>query len=151
MAETVSRINLGICGPGSSRAVQWTFCFPIREVKSQKFLGIHYHHNDLTSNEWYVHPNGIPMQAAIIGDHRTAEIIFIGESQWDLDRGFVGAGRLAPGATLSTRSEESVQITEIEPRKQGATVYNLEIENFHTFFVGNGGVWVHNMKETDAY
>jgi hypothetical protein len=62
------------------------FASPIREMESQKFLGIHYHHDDLTSNEWYVHPNGVPMQAAIIGDYRTAEIILVGESQWDIDR-----------------------------------------------------------------
>src|SRR5690606_5809188 len=24
------------------------------------------------------------------------------------------------------------------------TVYNVEVEDFHTYFVGEGGVWVHN-------
>ena len=28
-------------------------------------------------------------------------------------------------------------------------VYNLEVENFHTYFVGNSGLWVHNLKKSD--
>ena len=58
-------------------------------------------------------------------------------------QGFTGAGRLAPGATLTTQSDQSVQVTGIEPQEQHATVYNLEVEHFH---VGKEGVWVHNRK-----
>lgn len=28
-----------------------------------------------------------------------------------------------------------------------STVYNLEIEDYHTYFVGEHGIWVHNTKE----
>jgi hypothetical protein len=64
-------------------------------------------------------------------------------------QGFVGAGQLSPGATLRTQSEQSVEIIGMEPKEQPATVYNLEIEKFHTYFVGKDGVWVHNLKIGD--
>ena len=28
------------------------------------------------------------------------------------------------------------------------TVYNLEVEDFHTYYVGTDGIWVHNKKLT---
>jgi YD repeat-containing protein len=66
------------------------------------------------------------------------------------DQGFVGAGQLAPGATLNTQSEQNVQVAGIEPQEQSTTVYNLEVENFHTYFVGKDGVWVHNLKDDEG-
>ena len=61
-------------------------------------------------------------------------------------QGFVGAGRLAPGATLNTQSEQGIQVTGITHQEQSATVYNLAIENFHTYFVGSDSVCVHNVQ-----
>jgi translation elongation factor EF-Tu-like GTPase len=61
-------------------------------------------------------------------------------------QGFVGWGRLSLGTTLNTQNGQRVQVTGIKHREQSTTVYNLEIENFHTYFVGNDGVWVHNEK-----
>jgi hypothetical protein len=66
------------------------------------------------------------------------------------DKGFVGAGRLAPGTPLTTQHEETIQVTRMEPQEQNATVYNLEVENFHTYFVGKDSVWVHNLKMSDV-
>ena len=60
-----------------------------------------------------------------------------------------GAGRLLPGATLRTQSEQNVEVMAMEPQELPVTVYNLEIEKFHTYFVGKDGVWVHNLKLGD--
>ena len=30
---------------------------------------------------------------------------------------------------------------------QGATVYNLEVDGFHTYFVGRAHAWVHNQNQ----
>ena len=60
-------------------------------------------------------------------------------------KGFVPAGRLAVGNAIVTRAGPTVTITRIE-RTPAATVYNLTVDGYHTYFVGtkDGGVWVHN-------
>jgi hypothetical protein len=67
------------------------------------------------------------------------------------DRGFVGAGRLASGSTLQSYYGRNLRVTALEPLVQTVKVYNLEVENFHTYFVGNGGLLVHNLKESDPF
>ena len=64
---------------------------------------------------------------------------------------FVGAGELRPGDSLSTHNgnEQGVRVISIEPRSAPATVYNLSVEQFQTFFVGNAELWVHNRKLSD--
>ena len=57
--------------------------------------------------------------------------------------GFVKAGELGIGSSIVTRAGPSVSLTSV---KAGAaqTVYNFEVAEFHTYFVGQGEVWVHN-------
>ena len=61
-------------------------------------------------------------------------------------RGFVAAGHLAIGNSIVTRAGPSVQVATIEWTGKTATVYNFEVSDFHTYFVGSsyGGLWVHN-------
>lgn len=35
-------------------------------------------------------------------------------------------------------------VDRIEPREARVPVYNLEVSRYHTYFVGEQGVWVHN-------
>jgi len=65
-------------------------------------------------------------------------------------QGFIGAGRLTLGANLNTTGEHAIQVTGMEPKGRSATVYNLEVENFHTYFVGKDAVWVHNLKDDEG-
>ena len=60
--------------------------------------------------------------------------------------GFVSAGRLRPGAALNTPAN-NVVLRDAKERSATTQVYNLEVENFHTYFVGDNLVWVHNKKE----
>jgi Pretoxin HINT domain len=53
-----------------------------------------------------------------------------------VDQGFTRAGQLAPGATLTCESGESLQVGTITQNHRENTVYNIEVENFHTYFVG---------------
>ena len=65
-------------------------------------------------------------------------------------RGWIGAGELAAGDRVLTAEGVSiVAVTSVVQHPQGITVYNLEVEGSHTFFVDDvaGGVdaaWVHN-------
>jgi hypothetical protein len=63
--------------------------------------------------------------------------------------GFVPAGRLRPGAALNTPAN-NVVLRGAKERNATTQVYNLEVENFHTYFVGDNLVWVHNKKENEG-
>ena len=66
-------------------------------------------------------------------------------------QGFVQAGELGIGNSIVTRAGPSVAIESIERNDESASVYNFEVEEFHTYFVGkvNDGLWVHNDSLTD--
>jgi len=72
------------------------------------------------------------------------------EHRFHLDGGgFVSAGKLRPGAALNTPAN-NVVLRDAKERNATAQVYNLEVENFHTYFVGDNLVWVHNKKESEG-
>lgn len=59
-------------------------------------------------------------------------------------RGWVRAGLLAFGERGVSSIGASVALGATMERDELVTVYNLEVEGFHTYFVGRTGVWVHN-------
>ena len=61
-------------------------------------------------------------------------------------RGWIAAGDLEIGDTLVTADGDEVEVTDLELEKlaEPVLVYNLEVEDFHTYFVGEYGVLVHN-------
>ena len=67
-------------------------------------------------------------------------------------RGFVNAGELKVGDELldSNGSILLLESTEIELTDEPTKVYNFEVEDFHTYFVGECGVWVHNANDLYA-
>ena len=62
------------------------------------------------------------------------------------ERGFVKAGELKVGDELldSNGSILLLESTEIELTDEPTKVYNFKVEDYHTYFVGECGVWVHN-------
>jgi hypothetical protein len=64
---------------------------------------------------------------------------------WVRERGWVGAGALTPGQdTLSSADDAPLLLLSVRSLARADTVYNLEVEGAHTFFVGDVAVWVHN-------
>src|SRR5579871_1117202 len=65
--------------------------------------------------------------------------------------GFVEAEKLGIGCQIVTRAGPAlvVQAVEWKARPEGYLVYNFEVADDHTYFVGqvNGGAWVHNIGE----
>lgn len=61
----------------------------------------------------------------------------------ELER-FVRAEELAAGDALLSSSGSWLKVGSATWVQQSATVYNLTVDGFHTYFVGLGGVWVHN-------
>lgn len=61
------------------------------------------------------------------------------------DSGWLNSSELRAGMDCYRDDGSRLTIQKIErPRAQRQTVYNLEVANFHTYFVGEQGVWVHN-------
>ena len=62
--------------------------------------------------------------------------------------GMVPMGKLAAGQQVTTRDGKTlvVKSTRREAHPEGVPVYNFEVGDDHTYFVGqaNGGTWVHN-------
>ena len=63
-------------------------------------------------------------------------------------RGFVQAAQLGIGNVIVTRAGPSLRVAYITEQQQamGYIVYNFEVADDHTYFVGkiNSGLWVHN-------
>jgi len=83
------------------------------------------------------------------------DILITGESKpigttgnhpwWSEDRQkFVEASELKPGETLRTAAGKLTQIVSITPRASAETVYNLEVNREHVYYVGESGLLVHN-------
>jgi hypothetical protein len=61
-------------------------------------------------------------------------------------KGWVYAGQLEVGDVLLTAENEQVSVTDIatEHFDEPQATYNLEVEDWHTYFVSAVGVWAHN-------
>jgi len=58
--------------------------------------------------------------------------------------GWIAAGQLKVGHTLAIGYFGNVIVTKVQDTKETARVYNIEVDEFHTYFVEPLGVWVHN-------
>ena len=58
-------------------------------------------------------------------------------------RGFVAAGELVPGDAIVTKTGIG-HVRAVTDEHRVASVYNLEVEELHTYFAGRTGAWVHN-------
>ena len=67
------------------------------------------------------------------------------------EKGWVAAGDLEIGDILCTVDGNKIEVTDTELEKlaEPISVYNLEIVDFHTYFVGEYGVLVHNYAYDD--
>ncbi len=67
-----------------------------------------------------------------------------GHPFWVLDHGWKDAGELDVGDCLVNLRGESVVVEDIRRRPVPEAVYNFSVAGLHTYFVGQGGIWVHN-------
>ena len=59
-------------------------------------------------------------------------------------RGWVAAGELEVGDRIVSAGGGTLGVVGAEATGRSTTVYNFEVEGFHTYFVGRGAAWVHN-------
>ncbi|MEE3719725.1 polymorphic toxin-type HINT domain-containing protein [Tumidithrix elongata RA019] len=63
---------------------------------------------------------------------------------WVADKGWVKAKDLEVGSLLQTEDGRVIDIDKIEKREGQFEVYNFNVEGFHTYFVSELGILVHN-------
>ena len=68
----------------------------------------------------------------------TLNHLFWCEGEWK------AAGTLKAGDLLTLADGSQVEVTEITYEDRHTTVYNMEVADYHTYYVGEDGVWVHN-------
>ena len=72
------------------------------------------------------------------------------------DRGWTSAGELKPGDQLASLDSHWLTLHNAQVLDQDASVYNVSIQNFHTYFVGEEfwgwSVWLHSANPcTEIY
>ncbi|MCU0433288.1 MAG: FG-GAP-like repeat-containing protein [Bacteroidia bacterium] len=77
--------------------------------------------------------------------HTTGEHPF-----WTARAGWCTASALRPGDVLRTNTSQTVLVSYVYTTGRTHTVYNIEVENGHTYFVGADGVLVHNVCYTPS-
>lgn len=67
---------------------------------------------------------------------------------WVVGKGWVPAGELASGDRISTVDslDALVVSARASTREEPLRVYNFEVADFHSYFVGGMGVWAHNPR-----
>jgi hypothetical protein len=63
---------------------------------------------------------------------------------WERSRGWTPVSHLGVGDGLKNTDFRDLLVGEVRHGVGKARVYNLEVDWFHTYFVGELGVWVHN-------
>ncbi|MEW9702676.1 polymorphic toxin-type HINT domain-containing protein [Paenibacillus sp. SI8] len=63
---------------------------------------------------------------------------------WLADNGWTLVEDLKVGDLLLSSTGEKLAIKKIEIEKRNTIVYNFEVDEFHSYFVSNLGIWVHN-------
>ncbi|MCC5670194.1 HINT domain-containing protein [Nostoc sp. CHAB 5784] len=63
---------------------------------------------------------------------------------WTPDKGWVEAKELQVGSLLQTEDGRVIDVDKVEKREGQFQVYNFNVERFHTYFVSDLGILVHN-------
>jgi hypothetical protein len=69
---------------------------------------------------------------------------------WIKDSGWRKAGLLSAGDLLVNHCNQSLSVVSAGPEDAIETVYNIEVEDFHTYHAGQLGVWVHNTCDNNC-
>lgn len=100
----------------------------------------------------FVHEDQMISHVVIRGNGNTAnddEILRITPNHpvWSKRHGWVQASTLKFGHTLKQANFSDNLIRGATHDVERVTVYNIEVEDCHTYFVGEKGIWVHNKGE----
>ncbi|TPW05681.1 MAG: hypothetical protein FD124_2052 [Alphaproteobacteria bacterium] len=63
---------------------------------------------------------------------------------WVVGTGWVGAGELRDGQSIELADGRNARLAAVERLAEKLPVFNFAVEGFHTYYVGELGIWVHN-------
>ena len=94
----------------------------------------------------YITPNQDLIDLEIVADDGRDEVFRATATHrfWVDGAGWTVAGDLKAGDVVELRSGKQAVFERAEKERGKTTVYNLEVDGTHTYFVGDSGVWVHN-------
>ena len=86
------------------------------------------------------------VDVALVGGEGGTDVLRVTPEHvvWSRERGWIEAGGLVPGEALLDRSGNVVRVAAVTKLAREARVYNFEVDETHTYFVGHLGTWVHN-------
>ncbi len=61
-----------------------------------------------------------------------------------VDQGWVSAEKLQVGTIIHSLNGQVIRVQSVERANERQDTYNFEVADYHTYFVGDSGVWVHN-------
>jgi hypothetical protein len=128
---------------------EWTLC-TVRNQWGHEHAGeiVHVHFAGEVISATDRHPFWV-MQGRSLSDRTVPEHIPDDERDRSAPGRWVAANELQTGDQLLLRSGRSAVIERIVIEYRTATVYNLQIDDCHTFAVGESGIVVHNAGGTD--
>ncbi|MEJ2044513.1 MAG: polymorphic toxin-type HINT domain-containing protein [Reinekea sp.] len=93
----------------------------------------------------HVHENGMTLTIASSTGKQEVITTTAEHPFYVKGKGFVPAGELTVADTLQSASGDPITILDIDNTPLNLTAYNYAVADYHTYFVGESGVWVHNM------
>ncbi|NEW04688.1 hypothetical protein GK047_01470 [Paenibacillus sp. SYP-B3998] len=68
---------------------------------------------------------------------------------WIVGKGWVSSEDLMVGERLTTSEGKEISIDRIDVKNEHVIVYNFEVQDYHTYFISDLGIWVHNACTTN--
>ena len=154
VAGTLVHTNEGLKPIEEIRVADWVMSHPegsVRENSSRR-PEIEYTYRQVTktfvhddqpiSCLTYTQPGGSTRELRVTPNHPI----------WSKKRGWIPVEQLTIGHVLAIGYFGNVLVLKVQKTDETARVYNIEVDEFHTYFVGDLGVWVHNKRvQTDHW
>ncbi len=92
------------------------------------------------------------LELSLKDEHGTVETLGVTAEHpfWVKARGWVHAQNLLPGDEVFTSTGGWLKVSSGTWLADAQTVYNFNVANYHTYFVGELGAWVHNTCKPEA-
>jgi hypothetical protein len=96
----------------------------------------------------FVTPDRVVLELTLVSAGRTDTLRATPQHPFNVEgQGWVAAGKLEPEMRIRSAGEELI-VKRVRQLDGYHTVYNIEVENTHTYFVGRLQSWVHNACPT---
>jgi hypothetical protein len=70
---------------------------------------------------------------------------------WVVDHGWISAGSLQIGEKLLLQNQRHITISGLDVRHRETIVYNFEVADLHSYYVGKDSILVHNDCSVEAH